>query len=246
MAQLRDLGYQAEVVDNGVEALEALDRQSYHVVLMDCQMPGLDGYQTTRRIWEREAGPNRLPVVAVTAHAMKGERERCLAAGMDDYLVKPFSGEQLAAVIDRWLATAGPPAAEGDAGLVAPGGSDQRVPESVAGDLTLDPAQISSLRQLSSEAGEAVLDQLVDLFRRDSPRRLKNLRKALAEDDRSGLERVAHSFMGSSGTLGASRLQRLCGELARLAEDEAADGFEARLDTIEEELRRVMGELEKL
>ena len=100
---LGDLGFRAEAVGNGRDVLAALERAPFDLVLMDCQMPVLDGYQTTRRIRRGEGDGRHLPIVAVTAHALKGERERCLAAGMDDYVSKPFTEEGLAAVLDRWL-----------------------------------------------------------------------------------------------------------------------------------------------
>ncbi|MCP3964708.1 MAG: response regulator [bacterium] len=96
------LGYNVDVADNGVEALEAIARNSYDLVLMDCQMPELDGYEATRRL-RRQLGGRRLPVVALTAHVLHGDRERCLAAGMNDYLAKPFHQDNLCAVLERWL-----------------------------------------------------------------------------------------------------------------------------------------------
>jgi signal transduction histidine kinase/CheY-like chemotaxis protein len=101
--QLEALGYRVDAVENGVEVLAALDRERYDLVLMDCQMPELDGYETTRRIRQRESVGEQIPVIAVTAHAMKGDRERCLAVGMNDYISKPFRKEELVAVLDRWL-----------------------------------------------------------------------------------------------------------------------------------------------
>ncbi|MEE8525221.1 MAG: ATP-binding protein [Thermoanaerobaculia bacterium] len=104
LRQLEVLGYCADAVENGLEALKALSESDYDLVLMDCQMPELDGYETTRRIRLSERESDRhLPVVAVTAHAMKGDRERCMEAGMDDYLAKPFKVEQLAGLLERWL-----------------------------------------------------------------------------------------------------------------------------------------------
>ena len=101
--QLKHLGYRVDAVDNGRQALEALERQRYDLVLMDCQMPEIDGYQATQRIRERETG-ERVPIVALTAHAMKGDREKCIAAGMDDYIAKPYREETLDAVLTSWLA----------------------------------------------------------------------------------------------------------------------------------------------
>ena len=101
--QLEVLGYEVDVADDGLEALAALDRRRYDLVLMDCQMPRLDGYEATRRL-RRLDHARDLPVIAVTAHAVRGEREKCLEAGMDDYLTKPTRIEDLGEVLDRWLA----------------------------------------------------------------------------------------------------------------------------------------------
>jgi signal transduction histidine kinase len=101
--QLEYLGYSTDAVGSGAEALKAVGQQRYNVVLMDCQMPGLDGYETTRRLRQLEGGARRTVVIAVTAHAMKGEREKCLAASMDDYIAKPYRTEELGSLIERWL-----------------------------------------------------------------------------------------------------------------------------------------------
>ena len=101
--QLEVLGFRADVADNGIVALEAIERKNYDLILMDCQMPELDGYEVTRRIRRRQRGNWQVPIVALTAHAMKGDREKCLAAGMNDYISKPFRERDLAAVLDRWL-----------------------------------------------------------------------------------------------------------------------------------------------
>ncbi len=101
--QVEAMGYRVDLAENGLEALEAVERKDYDAVLMDCQMPELDGYEATRRLRQREVGSQHTPVIAVTAHAMEGDREKCLAAGMDDYLAKPFREKELAAILARWL-----------------------------------------------------------------------------------------------------------------------------------------------
>jgi CheY-like chemotaxis protein len=110
---LQRCGYRSHVVNDGYEALQALLSQRYDAILMDCQMPEMDGYQTTGELRQREAGGRRTPVIAMTAHAMKGDLEKCLAAGMDDYIAKPLRHQALAEVMARWIAT---PAESRDAG----------------------------------------------------------------------------------------------------------------------------------
>src|SRR5271165_776277 len=113
---IQKLGYRVDLVSNGREAIEALSRLTYSLIFMDCQMPEMDGFEACREI-RKQWPESRIPIVAITANAMKGDRERCLAAGMDDYVSKPFKQEDLRLVIERW--TAGSPALE-KPGCLAP------------------------------------------------------------------------------------------------------------------------------
>jgi CheY-like chemotaxis protein len=108
-AILRKLGYEVEIADDGGKALERLQRTRYDLVLMDCEMPGMDGYETARRIRQKETGVlnPQIPIIAVTAHALQGDRENCLKAGMNDYLSKPIEPNLLARALHEWLARSG-------------------------------------------------------------------------------------------------------------------------------------------
>src|SRR5207248_3051385 len=107
---LESLGYRTDLVGNGREAIDALERRTYAAVLMDCWMPEMDGYSATAEIRRREGGAPRIPIIALTANAMKSDRAQCMAAGMDDYLAKPFRPEELKAILEHWAPHAERPA----------------------------------------------------------------------------------------------------------------------------------------
>src|SRR5207244_975539 len=170
---LERLGYTATVAGNGLEALAALERQPYDVVLMDVQMPELDGLDATRRIrerWPAETGPR---IVAMTANALPEDREACFAAGMDDYVAKPIRTEELARALKRVPRIATP---EGDAQNA---------------DVDLDAAAIRNLRDLG---GDEFLAEVVDAFLADAPELMATLRRSLDDGNAEELRRAAHTL----------------------------------------------------
>jgi len=173
---------------------------------MDCQMPEMDGFDAAREIRRREArGVKHTPIIALTANALHGDRERCLAAGMDDYVVKPVRREDLAAVLARWQPDRAGSADERT--TVRPEKGDN-------GAAIVDSAVLAELRQLD-ETGE-LLVTLIRHFLDETPQLLAAMQTALSQADSTALAEAAHTLKGSSGNLGAHRLQRLCGELQRL------------------------------
>ncbi|MCC7439503.1 MAG: PAS domain S-box protein [Armatimonadetes bacterium] len=200
VGQLARLGFQADVVSNGVEALDALSRTQYDLVFMDCQMPEMDGYQASREIRRRE-GSRRTTIIALTAGAMQGVREECLAAGMDDYIAKPVQLEKLQTILDQWV---GPPrflAAATVSGKNAESIADAAAPP------PLDSEVIESLRALGGRDGKGILEELIDLFRADVPVALAELRDALKSDETlCSAGRISHRIKGSSAILGAGPL----------------------------------------
>jgi CheY-like chemotaxis protein len=249
-------GYQVETAENGQLALEALARSRYDLVLMDCQMPVLDGYAATRKIreWEKAGRlPSRLPVIAMTANAMIGDREKCLAAGMDDYLTKPLDRALMLARISHHLASSrasaeGAAAASGAAPASAPAvtgpGSAGVVRAARPGD---GPAidQVV-LKDLLDVMGQALTD-LVHVYLEDAPRLIAALRAAAAAGDVEGMVGPAHSLKSSSANLGATRLS----EQARLVEHGArlktlTPPLLPPVERIEAEFARVRRELEAL
>jgi two-component system sensor histidine kinase/response regulator len=234
LRQLQKLGYSADGVANGLEVLEALERIHYDVVLMDCQMPEMDGFEATAEIRRREGSSQRTTIVAMTANALEGERERCIAAGMDDYISKPVRPEAVSAIIQRWTAAAN--ASANSAGLPVTGASGERA--------ALDIGVISNLRALQSRTEPNLLPDLIDSFLRDSAERIAAMRSAEVSGDAKALTRTAHALKGSSGTVGASRMTALCDVIEELSRASSMEGLPALIDALEEEFERVKRALE--
>jgi CheY-like chemotaxis protein len=193
---LERLGYRADAVGNGREVLEALRRFPYAAVLMDCRMPELDGFATTRIVREREAGTDRhTPIIALTADAMRGDRERCLAAGMDDYLSKPVHPDELRVVLERQLGAG--------AGLRSLDMTTQS-----ARDLDTLLQRFGNDRELLVAAAQTFLD--------DSVRLLAQLRDAVGQRNGAAVERLSHTLKGALGNFAATRAVDLAASLEEM------------------------------
>jgi CheY-like chemotaxis protein len=223
---LERLGYQADVAANDLEVLEALRRQEYDVVLMDVQMPEMDGVEATRRIREEWPVDRQPRIVAMTAHALTGDRERLLEAGMDDYISKPVKVDQLVAALERCH-----PRAE-KAVEAGPGASpDTHSP--------VEQQILARLREALGQEAEEILAELIDTFLTDADRLLDEIRDAVAGRHLRKLERAAHSLKGSSATLGAMRLSELCRKLEDMARADTRVGVQEQVRQIEAEFTRV-------
>jgi signal transduction histidine kinase/DNA-binding response OmpR family regulator len=246
---LARLGYGADVVANGVEALDALKRQPYDVVLMDVQMPEMDGLETTRTI-RREWPPDKRPyIIAMTANAMAQDREMGVAAGMDDYLTKPIRVEELITALgsSRSIAPALHPTEtretegarkEGQGAMVGP---QQERSESHAQEqapASLDPEGLVRLRRSVGE-DPTVLAELIDTFLADAPRLLADLRQSLERGDAAGVRLTAHSLKSNGATFGAHAFADLCKEMEAVGKAGALDGAEHLLTQVEAEYERV-------
>ncbi len=196
LRQLQKLGYSADAVANGLEVIDAVKHIPYDLILMDCQMPELDGYEATRllRSEEKKGGTKRFYIVAMTANALAGDREECLRAGMDDYITKPVRLNELEAAISRGLKTIEESAAGSDADL-------------------LDQEILQSVRDLAGPGEPSPLPELIDLFLTDSPGRLTKIMDAFKAGDHLEIERAAHSLKGSANNLGAKSLGNACLDL---------------------------------
>jgi CheY-like chemotaxis protein/HPt (histidine-containing phosphotransfer) domain-containing protein len=226
---LKHLGYRVTAVSNGLEALEALAVEDYDLVLMDCQMPHLDGYEATERIRLLPGRTGQVPIVALTAHAIKDELDRCLAVGMNDYITKPFRSEELQVKLERWLGGSG-----NGSGSEPPSPHSQIPPEPV--EAVLNQRQLESLRAMCKDSGPGFVAGLVEQFRRQPY--LEDLRTALERGDRALLKARAHGLKGTSSLLGAHGLPRLCEQLERSCLLASREECLRQLEKIDAEHRR--------
>jgi two-component system, sensor histidine kinase and response regulator len=234
---LKKLGHRADVAANGNEAVAALQQIPYDLVLMDCQMPELDGYEATRAIRRGEGSARHVPIIAMTANAMPGDRERCLAAGMDDYIAKPFQLEALRAVLRLWAPATS--SRRDDVPMIAKAADAAPVsPETVDGDT------LAALRELEAADAPGFLAELVGLFVDDLPGRLDAIANGIARADAPATSAAAHSLKGSAANLGAKPLASLCQRLEVAGKAGSLEGAELLLEAIRAEAERARLRLE--
>jgi CheY-like chemotaxis protein/HPt (histidine-containing phosphotransfer) domain-containing protein len=201
-----------DVVENGVQAVVAWSGKPYDLLLMDCQMPEMDGFAAASEIRRREGSGHRIPIIALTANAMKSDRDQCIAAGMDDFLSKPIHGADLAATLDRWLKSPGPEPQKGQ----APSGN----------------APLHEIRD------PKLLLRIIELFRRDGVQQVASIKEAMAAADLRTLTQAAHKLKGSALCLGLSGLAATCSELEALKATDPSAETTALLQRLEQEFSR--------
>jgi CheY-like chemotaxis protein/HPt (histidine-containing phosphotransfer) domain-containing protein len=224
IAQLARIGLQADVASNGLEAVTAINQFPYDVVLMDCHMPDMDGYQATQIVRERETAlqesgsstaNRRIIIIAMTANAMAGDRERCLAAGMDDYVAKPVRLELLTEVLSRYL-----PSQE-EIFLDAPAIHNEPAKEAITPTNLIEEQVLERMRR---EIGEdSVFSDVVNIFMSDTPSHVQQLEQAVQQNDQEETRRLAHKLKGSCHIIGARQLGQLCIDIEAALRDETPE-----------------------
>ncbi len=219
-AMLKQMGCTFEFADDGVECMRALTLGSFDLVLMDGQMPKMDGYEATKRIRAGEAGQThkKIPIIAVTANAIKGDLEKCLSAGMDDYVPKPISQDDLHLKIQKWLLASG---------------------------RTLDMTTISAMRELQTPDNKCLLDSLIDALNSTAYKTFKDLRSHLARKDFNELSQLAHKFKSTCANVGAVRMRSLSARLEMLQGADDPREIEKLIDALEQEYKIVAQELKR-
>ena len=238
-AMLRHLGFHVDVVTDGAQAVAAAASTPYRAILMDCQIPVLDGFEATGEIRRAEGASQRTPIVAVTASDSASDRQRCLAAGMDDYVTKPVSLRSLTEVLARWAPDGSTAAGDEPVGFSSP-------PVPLQPALTLDPEVVGQLARLGESVGDDLMAQLAVVFLNDADARIASLHEALDTEDAAAVVQAAHSLRGASAHLGALALTHLCGTMSSAGKTGDLSGGGGMLEAIEAELERVRSALDAL
>jgi CheY-like chemotaxis protein len=225
--QLQMLGLQADCVGNGQDAIAQLQAQNYDIVLMDCQMPVLDGYEATQELRRREGSSRHTVVIALTAHALPSDRDKCLAAGMDDYLSKPVDQEALGATIERWAKLALKSEVKN---TLASSSSSMNTNET--------PLDLERLNALSR--GKIGFQQrLVQMFVENAQPGLEKMRHALQVNDFATVEQQAHRIKGASANVGVRLMPTVAAQIERQAREKTLQGTVEQLESLEKQLEQV-------
>ncbi|HTQ80432.1 MAG TPA: ATP-binding protein, partial [Thermoanaerobaculia bacterium] len=237
LLMLERMGYDADVAGNGSEVLAALRRQPYDVILMDLQMPGMDGLEATRRL-RAELPPERQPrIVAMTANVLREQREACLAAGMDDFVQKPVSLTDLKEALQR--------SADGSTRLSAALPAEDILTQPPPDSSLLDPLYLDGLRRLGGRTGRPLVREIVESYLTETPRRVGLLHEAVSRADAGALTFLAHSLKGSSAQLGAVRVAAVSARLEQKGRRSELAELPALLEELEREIARTLPLLEQ-
>lgn len=252
LAMLDRLGCTVDIANHGLQVLEAFGESKFDLILMDCQMPEMDGYQATSVIRHKEAkkGLPRTTIIALTANAVAGDREQCLASGMDDYLSKPFTLDQLSEMVGRWLnVKSGKQAVEDQekgAGLMpnSPGSDTSGIGGQSNDASVIDKRMLNAIRALQRPNAPSIVEKVIATYFESSKNLMEELADRIEMRDTDGVRKAAHSLKSSSANVGATQLAELCKEMEYKARNNSLDGAEQLMASIAAELKRAVTALE--
>jgi CheY-like chemotaxis protein len=244
---LRHLGLKVEVVSSALRGLRALCEAHFDLVLMDIQMPGMDGVEALSWFRRGTSGrfqfitPVQTPVIAVTANALGGDQDRFLALGFDDYLSKPFRQSQLLAMLTKRLSPQAPAPADH---TPPPGNADPAW--AAAADSVLDASALERLRELDPKGENQLLSRVIKAFESSASRLMPQLHDAERAGDHAGVRHVAHTLKSSSASIGAIKLSQLCAEIETMVRTERVENLDVRLGAMRAEVEIVLQALKRL
>ena len=233
LGMLKKLGLRADAVANGIEAVKALEDIPYDLVLMDVQMPEMDGFEATRIIRDEQSAVQNhaVPILAMTAHAMQGDRDRCLAAGMNDYVSKPVNPKMLAEKLELWLSP----------GEMSDAATDDPAAACSCPDATVSPTVIYDrdgfLERLMGDA--EIADTVIEVFLDDIPKQIESLKASLADDDAETIERIVHSIKGAAANIGGEALREIAGHIEEACRNGHVDVAHQRCAELEHQFHRL-------
>ena len=201
---LKRIGVTVDIANNGVEALQMLVDTHYDFVFMDCQMPEMDGFEATRRIRAR-GDLGELPVVALTANALSGDRQSCLDAGMTDYLTKPFTRDQLKAMLDKWTT-----------GRIAVATEAMDGTSGFASIELVDQAALNEIRMLDNDGESSIFDEIIGEYLTSSATLVRDIEAAIAQRQADAVARSSHALKSSSAAVGLSFFAQQCARIEAL------------------------------
>ncbi len=213
-----------DVALDGSAALQMVKQQRYDLIFMDIQMPVMDGLEATRAIREYEAGRFRTPIIAVTANAMQGDRERCLESGMDDYLTKPVMLQQIQQALERWMQKE------------SANDSEEKQKESTGAEPVIDPKRIE---QIIDVGDNDLLKELLSIYLEDLDQFVADIRSAVTEQNYQRMYECSHKLKGASSNLGIESLARSCAELEQMSKAGDTDAVTFKFSQLQELISRV-------
>jgi diguanylate cyclase (GGDEF)-like protein len=229
---LENLGYRVQIANHGQEALDAVVKQSFDLVLMDCHMPVLDGFSATTQIRQYLKNANRIPIIALTADVQLGIQDQCLAAGMDDYLSKPFTQEQLQKKLERWL--------QPKVSQVYPASTTAAT---YSGITVLDQPTLAALESIVDDNGQSLLEKSIKLYLQAAANQAEQIRQAVTDQQPDALRKVAHSLKSASANLGAKQLAASCLALENAGREQALETTPGLLADFERDFHQALAAL---